>query len=445
MERILNDIDRAVILAALIGQVCRMYGMNDQRICVFFAQRQHVAEIVEVVVELLHLILPRQMLGIVCGIVALSLTADGVCIQMLAHDVDTADILQLCDALQLGGRNVPTAAAEHFGQRLLFAKLCAGRTKLLGRNVIGQTASEIVNTRNVFVFIERHDTADTHHLSCKGGFLNGVTGQTASVFLTPVIDRLDPMVDEQLVAKLPVVITEFLVAIEVDKQRREIIEDIVAVSRFKFCGHLVAPDRTPAVILRLIGKEAGHCVTEIVGIAALLVFVMGFNKELFGNFEIEGIDIRLIPCLNDDMIFGDTVNGGSDTSQLTVDERINAEHICKGRGISIDLFVFKIGCVVLLVFKQLAARKTGGPAVFVVGPCFHTELACFVDAGIDTVKPFVAEIFGFETAARVHEEAVHAEVVHQTNLTAQFFFLQLVVPAPERDRAVRDGVLLDVK
>ena len=101
--------------------------------------------------------------------------------------------------------------------------------------------------------------------------------------------------------------------------------------------------------------------------------------------------------------------------------------------------------MIFLVLEQLAAGKTGGPAVFVVRPRFHAELACFIDAGIDAVKPLVAEILGFKTAACMHEEAVHAEIVHEADLTAQFSFFELVVPAPERDGTVRDGVFLDIK
>ena len=385
------------------------------------------------------------MLGVVCGIVALSLTADRICIQMLAHDVDAADILQLRNALQLGRCDVPAAAAEHFGQRLLLAQLCTCRAELLGCYVIGQTASEVVDARDVLVFVERHDAADAHHLSRKRGFLNGVTGQAAAVFLAPVVDRLDPMVDEQLVAELPVVVAEFLVAVEVDEQRGEIIKHVIAVCRLEFRGHLVAPDRAPAVILRLIGEKAGHRMTEIVGIAALFVFVMRFCKELCGDLGIERIDIRFIPCLNDHMVFGNAVNGSIHSGQTTVNKRVNTEHVFHVGGISVDLFIFEIGCVVLLVLEQLTARKARRPAVFVIRPRLHAELACLVDAGIDAVKPLIAQILGFQSSARVHEEAVHAEVVHQANLTAQLSFLQFVVPAPERDGTVRDRMFLDIK
>ena len=338
-ECILYFLDGMVILTALVGQVCRVHRVDDEGIGIFFTEGEHVAEVVEVVVELLHLFLPRQMLGVVRRIVALSLSADGVCIQVLAHDVDTADILQFSNALQLGRCDVPAAAAEHFGKRLLLAKLCAGRTELLGRNIGTETASEIVDARNVFVFIERHDTADAHHLSCERGFLDSVTGQTAAVFLTPVIDRLDPVIDKQLVAELPVIVAEFLITVKVDEQCREIVKYVIAVCRLKLCRHLVAPDGTPAVILRLVGEEAGHCVTEVIGISALLVFVMGFDQELCGNFCIQRIDIRFVPSLCDDMIFGDTVHGSGDAGQLAVNQRINAEDVCKGCRVCIDLCI----------------------------------------------------------------------------------------------------------
>ena len=98
---------------------------------------------------------------------------------------------------------------------------------------------------------------------------------------------------------------------------------------------------------------------------------------------------------------------------------------------------------VLFVLQKLTACKTGGPAVFIVGPGFHAQLFGFVNAGIYAVEPFVGEVFGFQTAAGVHEEAVHSAFLHVSDLVSQFAFFQLVVPAPEGDTSVRGGFFSD--
>ena len=43
VEGILDLLDGAVVLAALVGQICRVHRMDDERICVFLAEGQHIA------------------------------------------------------------------------------------------------------------------------------------------------------------------------------------------------------------------------------------------------------------------------------------------------------------------------------------------------------------------------------------------------------------------
>ena len=56
----------------------------------------------------------------------------------------------------------------------------------------------------------------------------------------------------------------------------------------------------------------------------------------------------------------------------------------------IEHLIIKPVGVILVTGKKLSACKAAGPAVFVIGPCFHIKLFGFFDTSVDTVVPFVA-------------------------------------------------------
>ena len=92
---------------------------------------------------------------------------------------------------------------------------------------------------------------------------------------------------------------------------------------------------------------------------------------------------------------------------------------------------------VLRIHSDLSACTAGGPAVFVVKPCFEPAAFTFVGARVDQVKPFAAEILRDETGAGMHKKAAESHVLHDADLTPHLVFTQFAVPRPERLCPVR--------
>ena len=96
-----------------------------------------------------------------------------------------------------------------------------------------------------------------------------------------------------------------------------------------------------------------------------------------------------------------------------------------------DIFIAVFG-----VRQKLAACKTAGPAVFIVGPCVHAKRLRLLAAFFNAVQPFFGKVSGLQTASCVHEETADTAVVHPADLFFQFFGIELVVPGPKGERLV---------
>ena len=284
----------------------------------------------------------------------------------------------------------------------------------------------------MLIGIEGHDAAAAPHLSVQAGFLYGMTGQLAAIRLAPVVYLFDETVDEQLMAQPVVIPAEFLCAFKIDEQGGQPVEHIIAVAVHELCRHGVGPGRCPAVILRLVHEEAGHDVAEA---HALFVFLMGSFDELLRDGGVHGVDIGFIPALNDGGVFRHAFLGRIHPAAYVVFNNIYAQQVFVCREVC-GGFDFQEGGPIGLVLQENAACKAAGPAVFIVTPGFHVQLFRFLNAGLDTVKPFLAQIFGFQTAAGMHKKSVHLEVAHDMNLPAQLLGVELIVPAPEGNAAV---------
>ena len=96
--------------------------------------------------------------------------------------------------------------------------------------------------------------------------------------------------------------------------------------------------------------------------------------------------------------------------------------------------------ILLLIFHAKAVDRARAeaarPAVFVVAPRRHAALLSVHNGGADVVEPFVAHIFGFQAAARVHKIAADAVIVHLFDLFERFGCFELCIPRPERQRPV---------
>ena len=121
------------------------------------------------------------MLRIKRRIIPLALAADGIRVQMLAHEVYAVHILPFGDALEFFRRHVPARTGKRLRQHLLFAKLLRGGRDLTRGQLRADFAPQPVHARNALVLIKRHHACTAPHLRVKFAFLDGVTGQTAAV------------------------------------------------------------------------------------------------------------------------------------------------------------------------------------------------------------------------------------------------------------------------
>ncbi|MPM87606.1 hypothetical protein SDC9_134706 [bioreactor metagenome] len=88
------------------------------------------------------------------------------------------------------------------------------------------------------------------------------------------------------------------------------------------------------------------------------------------------------------------------------------------------------------VFRHDAARRAGGPAVFVVKPGEHVELFRGVDALFDLLHEFGAEVGRSQPGPGVHVEAAHPHLFEDTDLAFEFVSVEFAIPRPERRVAV---------
>ena len=135
--------------------------------------------------------------------------------------------------------------------------------------------------------------------------------------------------------------------------------------------------------------------------------------------------------------------GGTDSSrgqiprQLPVTPEIDAVHLAdiegKGRLAALIPLHRHLGDdqrfhAVLRINRDLSASRAGRPAVLIVQPCFHAVCGGDIRDLVDKFKPFLAQVLGNESRARVHEVAAQPHLLHDVCLPHQLLAAQLAVP-----------------
>ena len=325
VERFDNGTDGCLIVLTVKSQISGVDGMDQQNIRLLAAVSQQIAQLGEIIVEGFQLVRPRIVFGVERGIVALALTADGVGIEMLAHEIDAVDVLPLGDALELLRRDIPADTGEGLGEYLLFAELLRDRGNLAWRQLCVNWPAEPVDSRNVLILIERHDARTAPHLREKLVFLNGVAGHAAVVCVAPAVDSAHEVFGVEHVHQPPVAEAEAGSLITVHEQRAEQRKHILTAIGFRELrqkhgrvGGLIAE------ILRLVGEEAGNAASEFRAEAGK-IFLVCQLKKCVGNARIENIHSRRILAVIDAEIFRNAVLRTKQPPQMAAFQRVNAE------------------------------------------------------------------------------------------------------------------------
>ena len=127
LEGVIQFCNAVPVISAVEGQIGAVHGVDDQHPRIFLCFCQQVTQIGVVGVELIQLLCPGIVQGVECGIVPLPLAPDGVRIKVVAHHIYAVDILDVCQAFEFLGSDVPAGAAEGLGDGMFFAQLLGGR------------------------------------------------------------------------------------------------------------------------------------------------------------------------------------------------------------------------------------------------------------------------------------------------------------------------------
>ena len=181
---------------------------------------------------------------------------------------------------------------------------------------------------------------------------------------------------------------------------------------------------------------------------------MGEGEEMFRGLRVHRIEVgpaivERVGCheFPREKQQGTPIPRGFPESQRGVFPQIQPVHFrrkCRNKMAGIRPFdrcpvgVFRVDfqpqishAVAVLARGDPAGRSTG-PTVFIVEPGFHPEFLCLVSTGVHQFEPFVPEVFGGQSGARVHEDTSHAHLFEHGQLTHQLALFQLRVPAPKR-------------
>ena len=290
----------------------------------------------------------------------------------------------------------------------------------------------------MLVFVKIHHARATPHLRAQARFFDGMPRKLTAVFVTPVVNLLDETVDEKLVHRAPVSVSERIRAVAIDEEFSEFRPQIHAVFFLEIRNENGRIWSGPPVILRFVRKKSEHIFAEIFAAFFFVSFVSEVDKLP---------DYRFIENIDDGRVrFKINVDVFSLAERLFRPDEfiVRAEKINRGCG-SVERivhFFFEIFLVISLIFKKFHSGKTARPAVFVVTPGVHVDFFAFVNASLDALEPSFAEIFGFQPASRVHKEPPYAFIAHYAYLTHEFFGLKVVVPTPERNRSVISEITL---
>ena len=356
---------------------------------------------------------------------------------MLAHLIHAVDILPFRNPLQLTRRNIPARTCKRLRKHLILSILLRDRRTLPRAKLDARRAAEPVHARLVLVFIEGHHARRADHLSEQIVFLNGMSRQLAVMRLAPVVNLFCEIDRVQLVHQLPIMMSNRLRTLAVHEQRPQHIQQIAAIPfRIRLQNHRRIR-RIPSEILRLVRKKALHRLAEIRA-ESRKVLLMRFVQEFFYDFGIQDVDYgRIRPVVQRNVFLCARIFAHAN-------ELLAVHHIDRQRGFIERTLLFARHVVhpIRRILEQLHARKSARPAVFIVAPRIHALFFRFIDARVGRLKPLFAQIFRRQPAARVHEKAADARFFHRTDLPAQLVRLQLIVPAPERNRFIARQILI---
>ena len=229
------------------------------------------------------------MLRIKRRIIPLALAADGIRVQMLAHQVHAVHILPFGDALEFFRRHVPARTGKRLGQHLLFTKLLRGGRDLTRGQLRADLPSQPVHPRNALILVKRHHARATPHLCIKLAFLDRVTGQAAVVRQTPAVNAAHEVFGIEYIHQPPVAEAETGCFFAVHKQRAQQIKNICAVGFFVLCQQHRRVGCLIAKILRLIGEEARNALAEF-RTEAFKILLVRQSKKRIRDARVKDID-----------------------------------------------------------------------------------------------------------------------------------------------------------
>ena len=252
-----------------------------------------------------------------------------------------------------------------------------------------------------------------------------MAGELAIVLVTPFVNLSGEILREQFAHHAPIAIAQPVRFFALDKQRAQILQQILAITSPVSGEHHGRIGGVPAEILRLVRKEAGHVFAEVLA-EALIVLFMGFPDELVHDVGVQNVHHGGIGAVVQ-AIAGLAV-------VLENPQDVSRRQAIAGQGLGIEGRLFFAGEImgkVRRVFQQLHSGKAAGPAVFIVAPGVHVLLFGLVDAGFHRFHPVLAHVFGKQAAPGMHEKSADTGLFHVPNLPAELFGLQLIVPAPK--------------
>ena len=405
-----------------------------QYISTDFTLGQQYAEARNVIIELPVVVPPRLMAEERSRIVAFADALERITLQMLAEQINTVHHLPLINPFQFFEFDVPAAERKGFREHLFFAGLGADGSHLNRRGNGFDMASQPVHAGYMIVLILRHDRAVGSNLGTIGFLQHVMAGDSGAMGFTPVVNLLHEVVHEQQRDQPPEAVPGTPEIAAVMEELRQQRQQFFAVGFCVFRLHDERPGNAVARHLRFVGKEAGQFL-PVVLTKTVLIRLINLLKKSSGHFSVEGIDIIRIDFVIT-VQYLRVVTAGR-FNRRAVNAEKGDSMLCPRRFGRLDRFQAQI--FLLIIQSQsvdAAVSESAGPAVLVIGPAVHAVFPPFVDTGFDAVEPFFTHIPGQQAAAGVHEIAAESGFMHQVDLIAQFLRLQLVIPAPERNRAV---------
>ena len=262
-------------------------GMYHQDIHHALALGQRPAQSGEVVGHEVVVGPPGLLIVEVRGVVALARTAHGVEGEMGVEQVHSQEVEPVAHPLSPGEGEVLPRAAIGLAQGPPAPQLTSGGVQLLHRGWLSHVAPQLVNPRNVLVFVVGHSRADPLHLGAECILTHVVPGEGQAMLLAPPVHLLGKGLDETLGECVPEIVACLGRSGSVEEEVRQLAEEIIALLLPEVAlqadgpGHegLVRPGQDAVVVGGLIGKDAGYSPAELLTHLLAVALVGGLDES----------------------------------------------------------------------------------------------------------------------------------------------------------------------